>query len=193
VVVRDRCFFLLPAVHRDFFHAVLGRDLSLANPGLLAQLGDAVSVHGRFIPDVDMACQHTTFDAQPRTVSAVDSFRLLPFLAKAARAARLQAGVSEGTVAGKIGVKEVTIERFEELADVPPKEGESKWPLNPDRHVAAYADAVDCKPAELWQVAIDLAEGRPSELGEGEHRSPPRPDFQRHLPPGDDEALDESA
>lgn len=72
--------------------------------------------------------------------------RLLFWFSQAARDARLQAGANTETVAGLLGVKGRTVERFE-VAD--------HWPNDPDRLAVAYARvaALD-DPRDIYRLAL---------------------------------------
>ncbi len=111
--------------------------------------------------------------------------RFSVYLGAALRAARETGGVRPSEIAGALKRDQTTIWRWETGKN---------WPENPDQVVAVYCDKAGGEPIEIWEDMVRRAGGKaatePGEEGEG---PPPRPDFQRHLPPDDGEALDESA
>jgi hypothetical protein len=80
------------------------------------------------------------------------STAFLPYLAQAAREARLDVGLKYTHIShlvlkrgGKAGVSESTLARFEHA---------EHWPEDPDAMINAYCQAIDCHPYELWARAL---------------------------------------
>jgi hypothetical protein len=77
---------------------------------------------------------------------------MLPWIARAARDARIAAGRKQVHVAASADVDQSTVHRFESAI---------AWPRDIDRMVAAYADDLDIPAVELWRRAVDAWGARP--------------------------------
>lgn len=81
----------------------------------------------------------------PLIVAEGDS--MVYWLAKAAKELRETKGRLQVHVGASASRDQSTIWRFEQGA---------KWPRDPDRIVAAYADDLRVHPSEIWQRAVEL-------------------------------------
>jgi hypothetical protein len=71
---------------------------------------------------------------------------LLDHLGRACRQARLDAGLRQIDIATEAGTSHASISRFE---------SGKRWPLDPERHVEAYAHECGLRPQDLWRDALE--------------------------------------
>jgi hypothetical protein len=71
----------------------------------------------------------------------------MPWIARAARAAREQRGRSRSHIAVERGVVESTVTRFE---------GGHMQEIDVDAMIGAYARDLEMTPYELWQLALEM-------------------------------------
>lgn len=87
-------------------------------------------------------------------VPRMDHNAMLPYLARAARDARMAKARKQVHVAASLDRDQSTVARFEKAAGG--NGVKIGWPTNPDAMVAAYADDLDISPLEIWRTALDL-------------------------------------
>jgi hypothetical protein len=75
-----------------------------------------------------------------------DGDRMLPWIAKVCREARLAAGRRQVHIAVRADVDQSTVNRFETVQG---------WPRDVDRMIAAYGEDLGISSLELWRRAAD--------------------------------------
>lgn len=75
---------------------------------------------------------------------------LLPWIAAAARDARIDARRKQVHIAAERGMTEESIRKFEQA---------KRWPRDPDAMVNAYASDLDLDPLDLWAEAVERWRG----------------------------------
>ena len=128
--------------------------------------------------------------------------RVIPALFEELASARAKAGKKPVHVAAILDVDQRTVERWEQLRNLPLRQGEGGEPGDDlARAVAAYAEVSEQTPFALWDGALKRAKKAEAKLkrglasttpAAGDEGAPPKADLGRHLP-DDDEDRAESA